>query len=50
MEYFFDHFRIEKELFNGSTDPVDGFIAPDLTKPGIGLDFKKNDAKKYLIG
>ncbi|HET9029063.1 MAG TPA: enolase C-terminal domain-like protein [Candidatus Aquilonibacter sp.] len=49
MEYFFDHARIEKMLFDGASDPIDGALEPDLTRPGIGLEFKRADALRYKI-
>jgi L-alanine-DL-glutamate epimerase-like enolase superfamily enzyme len=48
-EYFFDHARIEETFFDGTRQPENGFLIPDLSKPGLGLDFKKNDAEKFLV-
>jgi L-alanine-DL-glutamate epimerase-like enolase superfamily enzyme len=48
-EYFHDHVRIEKMLFDGISPPVDGVLKPDLTRPGLGLEFKFKDAEKYKI-
>lgn len=47
MEYFYDHVRIEQMLFDGASDPKDGELAPDLTRPGIGLELKREDAQRY---
>jgi L-alanine-DL-glutamate epimerase-like enolase superfamily enzyme len=47
MEWFHDHVRIEQMLFDGAPHPVDGSIAPDWARPGIGLSLKKADAEKY---
>lgn len=49
MEYFFDHVRIEKMFFDGIPEPRDGTLAPDLTRPGIGLDFRRRDAQRYAV-
>jgi L-alanine-DL-glutamate epimerase-like enolase superfamily enzyme len=49
-EYFHDHVRIEKMFFDGFCDPVDGVMKPDLDRPGLGLEFKHQDAKEYKIG
>jgi L-alanine-DL-glutamate epimerase-like enolase superfamily enzyme len=49
IEYFYDHVRIERMLFDGTSDPQDGELALDLERPGIGLEFKKNDAEKYAV-
>ncbi|GAL85946.1 mandelate racemase [Sporocytophaga myxococcoides] len=48
MEYFFDHYKIEKELFDGAITPVNGYLKPDYSRPGIGLELKKKDAEKFL--
>src|SRR5699024_9616218 len=43
-EYFYDHYRIEEMFFDGVQKPEKGLIYPDLTRPGIGLEFKAADA------
>lgn len=48
-EYFFDHVRIESMLFNGVSPPVDGYLKPDMTRPGLGIEFKHKDAEKYKL-
>jgi hypothetical protein len=47
VEYFFDHVRIERLFFDGASDPKDGALAPDLSRPGIGLELKRQDAERY---
>jgi L-alanine-DL-glutamate epimerase-like enolase superfamily enzyme len=47
LEYFHDHVRIENLLFDGVARPVNGELAPDLSRPGIGLEFKRADAERY---
>ena len=27
--------------------PKDGAIAPDISRPGLGLEFKERDAERY---
>ncbi|MEO8945252.1 MAG: enolase C-terminal domain-like protein [Gemmatimonadaceae bacterium] len=49
VEYFHDHVRIEKMFFDGALIPVDGALYPDLSRPGLGLDFKHADAARYAI-
>jgi L-alanine-DL-glutamate epimerase-like enolase superfamily enzyme len=49
LEYFHDHVRIERLLFEGVTEPVDGILYPDLTRPGFGLELKGPDAARYLV-
>ena len=48
-EYFHDHVRIERLLFDGIPPPVNGTIKPDLSRPGLGFEFKYQDAEKYKI-
>ena len=49
IEYFHDHVRIEQLLFDGALRPVDGALYPDLSRPGIGLEFKYQDARRYQV-
>ena len=49
MEYFYDHIRIAKLLFDGTPQPVDGMLSPDLSRPGLGLEFKHADAERYAL-
>jgi L-alanine-DL-glutamate epimerase-like enolase superfamily enzyme len=48
-EYFHDHVRIENEFFVGAAIPVNGFLTPDLSLPGLGLELKTSDVEKYKI-
>lgn len=48
-EYFYDHVRIEGMLFDGTSPPVDGALHADLSRPGLGLEFKYADAEKYKV-
>ncbi len=47
LEYFHDHVRIEQMLFEGTPQPERGELRPDLSRPGIGLNLKCADAKRY---
>ncbi len=47
MEYFHDHVRIERMFFDGVLTPINGELRPDLSRPGIGLEFKRSDAVRY---
>jgi L-alanine-DL-glutamate epimerase-like enolase superfamily enzyme len=47
LEYFHDHVRIERTLFDGVVSPVGGALHPDLGRPGIGLELKRMDAEAY---
>jgi L-alanine-DL-glutamate epimerase-like enolase superfamily enzyme len=49
IEWFHDHVRIEHMLFDGAPTPKNGEIRPDLTRPGIGLTFKFQDAERYRV-
>lgn len=49
IEYFYDHVRIEQMLFDGVVEPVDGALRPDLSRPGMGLEFKRADAERYAV-
>jgi L-alanine-DL-glutamate epimerase-like enolase superfamily enzyme len=49
IEYFHDHVRIENMFFEGAIKPVDGRLRPDLSRPGMGLAFKKPDAERYAV-
>jgi L-alanine-DL-glutamate epimerase-like enolase superfamily enzyme len=49
LEYFHDHARIEHMLFDGALSPNGGILVPDLSRPGMGLEFKKQDAQKYAV-
>ncbi len=49
MEFFHDHARIERMLFDGFCEPQAGVMRPDLSRPGAGLDFKEKDAAPYRV-
>lgn len=49
MEWFHDHVRIERMLFDGAPEPRRGLVQPDATRPGLGLAFKDADAKEYAL-
>ena len=49
LEYFHDHARIEQMLFDGALMPQNGVLYPDLSRSGIGLEFKRADAEQYRV-
>jgi L-alanine-DL-glutamate epimerase-like enolase superfamily enzyme len=49
MEWFHDHVRIERMLFDGAPTLRGGHIAPDLSRPGHGLAFRHADAERFRI-
>jgi L-alanine-DL-glutamate epimerase-like enolase superfamily enzyme len=49
LEYFHDHVRAEALLLDGAGEPEGGCLAPDLSRPGAGLDLRHADAERYAI-
>ena len=49
IEYFYDHVRIERMLFDGTRDVRDGALEPDPDRPGIGLELKLADAERFAV-
>ncbi len=49
IEYFFDHYRIESMLFDGTLAPDQGLLTPDRSRPGLGLELKRADARRYEV-
>ncbi len=49
VEYFADHVRIEQMLFDGAPVARDGRLAPDLSRPGLGLEFKAGEAACFRL-
>jgi len=49
LEWFHDHVRIERLLFDGTLEPVGGRLAPDRGRPGHGLAFKRADAEQWSV-
>lgn len=49
LEYFHDHVRIEHMMFDGVLTPTAGELRPDLSRPGLGIEFKRADAAQYAV-
>ncbi len=49
LEYFHDHVRIEDMLFDGTLSPVSGTLVPDVSRAGLGLEFRRQDAERWLV-
>jgi L-alanine-DL-glutamate epimerase-like enolase superfamily enzyme len=49
LEYFHDHARVDRLLFDGVPDPLGGELRPALDRPGMGLELKEPDAAPYLV-
>jgi L-alanine-DL-glutamate epimerase-like enolase superfamily enzyme len=47
LEYFHDHARCDRILFDGVPDPLGGVLRPNLDLPGFGLELKLADAERY---
>ncbi len=50
LEYFHDHVRIERMLFEGALDPEGGGLDPSRDRPGHGLTLRDPIADRYRIG
>ena len=49
IEYFHDHVRIEKMLFDGALVAKDGELKPDRSAPGFSLTLKEADASRFQV-
>ena len=49
LEYFHDHVRIERMLFDGALEPEDGALRPDRSRPGHGLELRRADAERFAV-
>ena len=49
LEYFHDHVRIEAMLFDGTLAPDRGRLAPDRSRPGLGLELRRADAEEFRV-
>jgi L-alanine-DL-glutamate epimerase-like enolase superfamily enzyme len=48
LEYFHDHVRIERMLFDGVSDVgAGGVLAPSPDRPGLGLELRREDAERW---
>jgi L-alanine-DL-glutamate epimerase-like enolase superfamily enzyme len=47
VEYFHDHQRIERMLFDGVLDPDGGQLTPDPGRPGLGLSLRVTGAEPF---
>jgi L-alanine-DL-glutamate epimerase-like enolase superfamily enzyme len=47
VEYFADHARVERLLFDGVLAPDGGSLRPDPGRPGNGLELRQSDAERY---
>jgi L-alanine-DL-glutamate epimerase-like enolase superfamily enzyme len=49
LEWFHDHVRIERMLFDGFLEPDAGAVRPDPERPGLGVELKRDDAARYAV-
>ncbi len=49
IEWFYDHVRIEHQLFDGAARHEHGELQLDLGRPGLGLELKRIDAARYEV-
>ena len=49
IEWFHDHVRIERMLFDGAPRPERGLLRPDRNRPGLGLELRRADAARYEL-
>jgi L-alanine-DL-glutamate epimerase-like enolase superfamily enzyme len=49
LEYFHDHVRVERMLFDGVPEVRDGEARPDRSRPGLGLSLRRADAVRYRV-
>lgn len=47
IEYFHDHVRIERLIFDGLPEPRESCLFPDSQRPGLGLELRESDAARY---
>jgi len=49
LEWFHDHVRIERMLFDGFPEQEGGFVRPSRDRPGLGVELKRADASRYEL-
>jgi L-alanine-DL-glutamate epimerase-like enolase superfamily enzyme len=49
LEYFHDHVRIESMLFDGFIEQVEGQLAPDRGRPGLGIELREGEARHFRL-
>jgi L-alanine-DL-glutamate epimerase-like enolase superfamily enzyme len=49
VEYFHDHNRIDRMLFEGSLDPKNGELSPDRHRLGHGMQCESADAEEFRL-
>jgi L-alanine-DL-glutamate epimerase-like enolase superfamily enzyme len=49
LEYFHDHVQIESKYLDGFVIPQEGSLKPDPSRPGLGIEFKWQDAARFKV-
>ena len=50
LEFFYDHNRIEQMFFDGCLEPQPpGVLAPDRSRPGLGLALRRAAVERYRV-
>jgi L-alanine-DL-glutamate epimerase-like enolase superfamily enzyme len=49
IEYFHDHARIERLVFEGAPQPSNGELSPDRKRPGLGLSLSRDSGERYAV-
>jgi L-alanine-DL-glutamate epimerase-like enolase superfamily enzyme len=49
IEYFFDHYRLDAMLFDGTSQPTDGHLVPNNDAFGHGLVLRSELARHYRV-
>jgi L-alanine-DL-glutamate epimerase-like enolase superfamily enzyme len=47
VEWFFDHVGIERAVFDGVLEPIDGVLRVDRSRPGLGVEPKSPAIERY---
>jgi L-alanine-DL-glutamate epimerase-like enolase superfamily enzyme len=47
VEWFADHARVERMLLAGAPEPIDGALAPDPERPGLGLEPIREEVARW---
>src|SRR5436190_4943993 len=49
VEYFHDHVRVERLLFDGVLEPDRSQLEPERDRPGLGLELRRSDAAEWEV-
>jgi L-alanine-DL-glutamate epimerase-like enolase superfamily enzyme len=49
VEWFHDHARIERTLFEGAIEPDRGRLRPDPSRPGVGVEARWSELERWEV-